>query len=331
MSDVIAYTDNPLRRSSDAKESLSKSGDNAAEDCSPASLGKGKKERKRPDLPPLGKSFIPVTSQLSSHGSAGNLFVLAPLVVTCGSMSPHSTSPVPGECGSLYGSVSTSMSSNAVQLIKETPLGEERPRKTSPVPLLLEDTAVKGKDDSSSTKLSGSFDDTRHSSNSSSMKFSHIMLSEDKKDRDKDRLQKDLKDLIVIDGIDKRPSLGLSQYVTHSRRITGNIVTGHSLLQTSSSLKEPLTNMGLDNSLESISIGNSASSHHIFGSTGEDKLTSNAALSSSHVPHITLCGSNIFKIDPTDNGLSLSDTGNFKVQGPGSLLKSAVKPVRISR
>ena len=294
---------------------------------------KGKKERKRPDLPPLGKSFIPVTSQLSSHGSAGNLLVLAPLMVSCGPLSPHSTSPVPGECGTFHGAVSTLLQSNTLPLSKDNTFGEERLRRGSPIPLVIEDKeAVKMKEEY--TRASASLDDTRHNS----MKFSHIMLSEDKKerDKDKDRSLKDLKDLIVIDGIDKRPNVGLSlsQYGTHSRRTTGNIVTGHSLLQTSSSssssLKEPLTVMGLDINSESITISSSASSHHLY-STGDDKQTSTPSLSSTLGPHITLCGSNIFKIDPTESGISFSDTGNFKIQGPGGLLKSTVKPVRISR
>ena len=324
--DVINYTDNLLRRSSDDKESSLKNGD-SSEDVTSA-IVKGKKERKRPDLPPLGKSFIPVTSQLSSHGSAGNLLVLAPLMVSCGSLSPHSTSPVPGDCRSFQGAVSTLLQSTTLPLTKEMAFGEERPRRTSPTPLILDDAAVKMREDYSSARASASLDDGRHNS---SLKFSHIMLSEDKKERDKDRSLKDLKDLIVIDGIDKRTNVGLSQYGAHTRRTTGNIVTGHSLLQTSSSLKEPLALMGLDMSSESITVSNSASSHHLHSSTGDEKQMSTPSLSSTLGPHITLCGSNIFKIDPTESGISFSDTGNFKVQGPGGLLKSTVKPARISR
>ena len=239
---------------------------------------KNKKElKKKPDLPPLGKTFTSIVSQhstlnlLNNSCSSVNLQLLSPLIVS-GASSSSSASNI----ATLYGAqIPGARDFNILETVLPLPSSSygmpdpgsagrdnetEWTRQVSPVTSLnSEGFNRKIKDDNSLSNLNSnsnsnlnsnsnfnsvfssnnvnkkSFSQDNSISENSKMsnnvvnnKYNNIIFSEDHKDKDKNKVSKDLKDLIVIDGIEKRNLI--NSYLTTQRKSIGNIVTGHSLL-----------------------------------------------------------------------------------------------------
>jgi hypothetical protein len=323
----VGYVDNPMHSRS---EDL---GDKSMGDIDSLSLtGRGKKERKRQDLPPLGKVLVPVAPQIPLGGvgsfvGTGSGIVLgpthpttlAPLLINAtgsGSVASNTNSPTWRDFGSHLG-VTTSPMSNAGPLA----LGRDG--------VLLDDWARRdgsalGAEEAPLKSLHPHLEDIRNIAH----KFSSQSLSEDKLDRDRDReresVSKDLKDLLFSDGSERRP-------IVHSRRSTGSIVTGHSLLHqhqhssSSQSQREPLTASASADNYEAISVSALSAGHH----TGDDRQM-NPANSSGNAPHLALSAAHLFKMDLSDTGVSF-DPASMKIQGSSGSSKHTVKSIRISR
>jgi hypothetical protein len=308
-------------------------GDKSMGDNDSLSLtGRGKKERKRQDLPPLGKVFVQVTPQIplggvgSSTGPGPGVGLgpihpttLAPLLINgtgSGSVPSNTNSPTGRDFGSHLG-VTTSPMSNPgpVVLGRDGVLFDEWARRDSPA-LGAEEAPVRS--------LHPHLEDIRNIAH----RFSTQSLSDDKLDRDRDRdrdretVSKDLKDLLFSDGSEKRT-------IVHSRRSTGSIVTGHSLLHlhsnSSQSQREPLTASASADNYEALSVVALNVGHH----TGDERQM-NTPSSSSNAPHLALGAAHLFKMDLSDTGVSF-DPASMKIQGPSGSSKHTVKSIRISR
>ena len=234
----------------------------------PTSSKSKKETKKKLDLPPLGKILATATSQHPSSNltnnslNTANLQSLAPLIISgTGSSSSASTNT-----STFYGAQNPGVREfNILETVLpiSSTLGMPAPgsagrdidvewtRQVSPVTAM---TSVgfnkKIKDEKSNLNLNIIVNSTTNTlnlskksmgaqdgnisiipNNSVNPKFNHILLSEDNKDKDRKKLNKDLKDLIVIDGIEKRNLI--NSYLIPQRRSAGNIVTGHTLLGSS--------------------------------------------------------------------------------------------------
>ena len=329
VSDTGSYMDNPMHSRS---EDL---GDKTPGDNDSLSLtGRGKKERRRQDLPPLGKVSVPVAPQTPlggvgscvGAGSGAGLgplhpTTLAPLVINgtgSGSVPSNSNSPTGRDFGSHLG-ITTSPMSNPGPVVhgRDGVLLDDWARKENPALLGTEETPVRWRDEGIPLKsLHPHLEDIRNIAH----KFStQSALSLDKLDRDRESVSKNLKDLLFSEGPDKR-------HIVHSRRSTGNIVTGHSLLHLhSSSQREPLnTSISADN-YEAMSVSALSLGHN----TGDERQI-NTPNSSSNAPHTALSTAHLFKMDLADSGVSF-DPGSMKIQGPSGSSKHTVKSIRIGR
>lgn len=320
--DTASYTDNPMHSRSDdlGERSL---GDNDSLSLS----GRGKKERKRQDLPPLGKGLVPV-APLTPLGGVGSCTgtgsglglnpvhpaILAPLVINGagpGAIPSDTNSPTGRDFGSHLGNTTSPMSNiGLVALGRESVLLDELARKDSAA-LDTEDAPVKGRDEGPPLKsLHPHSEDILNIAHKFSTRCS---FSDDKLDRDRESVSKDLKDLLFSDGPEKR-------HIALSRRSTGNIVTGHSLLhlQSSSAQREPLNASASADNYEAMSASALGAGHN----TGDERERQMTTLnSSSSAPHLALSAAHLFKMDLADSGVSFD---------PASM-KHTVKSIRISR
>lgn len=339
------YMNNPMHSRSEDYDPVS--GDRGHEDTDSLSIslsGRGKKERKRQDLPPLGKIFVPIAPQVSLGGAGSSAgtgpgaglgpvhpTTLAPLVVNgagSGSVPSNGNSPTGREFGSFLGNTTSPMSNpGPMALARDGALIEEWARRDSPAPLGTEEAPVRCRDEGAPLRsLHPHLEDIRNIA----YRFSnHSTVSEDKLDREREGVTRDLKELLFSDGHERRQ-------IAPSRRSTGSIVTGHSLLQSSSSQREPLTTSAdiLESATTTLSTASASFSacasalsggHH----TGDERQ-SISALSSSHAPQTALSASHLFKMDLSDSGVSF-DPASMKIQGPSGSSKHAVKPIRPNR
>ena len=329
---------------------------------------KSKKElKKKLDLPPLGKVLATTVSQHSSLNlinnslTTANSQLLAPLVITGGG----SSCAVSNNTSTFYGTQNPGVRDFNISetvLPTSSSFGISGPgsagrdtdvewtRQVSPVtPMTSGGFNKKVKDDKSNLNANNNVNLISNNvnkkaigtqdgntsiipNNSLNTKFNHILLSEDNKDKDRNKLNKDLKDLIVIDGIEKRNLI--NSYLIPQRRSIGNIVTGHTLLGTTnlSSTKNSndtlQSNNNNNNNDNNNSINIATNSINISGMTinhendNTKKVPNSSFIYTSYSnPNNTNSPANIFLANTTSSGNPENNLDSKKMEniynGPG--------------